>query len=99
MIDTQDQYPDTVVAVGAVEHGADDRHGAEGGQGRQVQGRGLRPVFDDEVQGLASWRRSARFEKKIPADLIAKVKAKEKAILDGSFKVAVDDTEPKSTAK
>ena len=27
--------------LGAVEHGADDRPGAEGGQGRQVQGRGL----------------------------------------------------------
>jgi hypothetical protein len=39
------------------------------------------------------------FEKKIPADLVAKVKAKEKAILDGSFKVAVDDNQPKPTAK
>ena len=39
------------------------------------------------------------FEKKIPADLVAKVKAEEKAILDGSFKVAVDDNQPKPTAK
>jgi basic membrane lipoprotein Med (substrate-binding protein (PBP1-ABC) superfamily) len=39
------------------------------------------------------------FEKKIPAELVAKVKAKEKAILDGSFKVAVDDNQPKPTAK
>ena len=36
------------------------------------------------------------FEKKIPADIVAKVKAKEKAILDGSFKVKVVETEPKS---
>ena len=39
------------------------------------------------------------FEKKVPADLTAKVKAKEKAILDGSFKVKVDDSAPKPTAK
>ena len=39
------------------------------------------------------------FEKKVPADVVAKVKAKEKAILDGRFKVAVDDNQPKPTAK
>jgi basic membrane lipoprotein Med (substrate-binding protein (PBP1-ABC) superfamily) len=39
------------------------------------------------------------FEKKIPADLVAKVMTKQKAILDGSFKVAVDDNQPKPTAK
>jgi basic membrane lipoprotein Med (substrate-binding protein (PBP1-ABC) superfamily) len=39
------------------------------------------------------------FEKKVPAELAAKVKAKEKAILDGSFKVKVDDGQPKATAK
>ena len=39
------------------------------------------------------------FEKKVPADLVAKVKAKEKAILDGKFTVKVDDDQPKSTAK
>jgi basic membrane lipoprotein Med (substrate-binding protein (PBP1-ABC) superfamily) len=39
------------------------------------------------------------FASKVPADLAARVKAKEKDILDGKFKVAVVDTEPKSTAK
>jgi basic membrane lipoprotein Med (substrate-binding protein (PBP1-ABC) superfamily) len=39
------------------------------------------------------------FEKKVPADLVAKVKAKEKAIADGKFSVAVDDSQPKSSAK
>ena len=39
------------------------------------------------------------FEKKMPADLVAKVKAKEKAILDGNFTVTVDDNQPKPTAK
>ena len=39
------------------------------------------------------------FEKKIPAAVVAKVKAKEKAIVDGSFVVKIDDSQPKSTAK
>jgi len=39
------------------------------------------------------------FASKVPADLVARVKAKEKDILDGKFKVAVVETEPKSTAK
>lgn len=37
------------------------------------------------------------FEGKVPADVMAKVKAKEKAILDGKFVVKVVETEPKST--
>jgi basic membrane lipoprotein Med (substrate-binding protein (PBP1-ABC) superfamily) len=39
------------------------------------------------------------FEKKIPADLVAKVRAKEKAILDGKFAVKIDDAQPKPSAK
>jgi basic membrane lipoprotein Med (substrate-binding protein (PBP1-ABC) superfamily) len=39
------------------------------------------------------------FESKIPADLMAKVQAKQKAILDGSFSVKVNDKEPKSSAR
>jgi basic membrane protein A len=39
------------------------------------------------------------FEKKVPAELVTKVRAKEKAILDGKFVVKVDDSQPKSTAK
>ncbi len=36
------------------------------------------------------------FEARLPKDLVAKVRAKEKAILDGKFTVKVDDTQPKS---
>ncbi|KAG1480367.1 hypothetical protein G6F53_014206 [Rhizopus delemar] len=39
------------------------------------------------------------FESKIPAELIARVQAKQKAILDGSFTVQVVDKEPKSSAR
>ena len=37
------------------------------------------------------------FEKKVPAELVAKVRAKEKAILEGKFVVKVDDSQPKSS--
>ncbi|MGO4763543.1 BMP family protein [Cupriavidus sp. 2KB_3] len=37
------------------------------------------------------------FEGKVPADVMAKVRAKERAILDGKFTVKVVETEPKST--
>ena len=37
------------------------------------------------------------FEGKVPADVMTKVKAKERAILDGKFTVKVVETEPKST--
>ena len=39
------------------------------------------------------------FEKKVPADIVARVKAKEKDIIDGKFTVKIDDGQPKSTAK
>ncbi|MDB5860882.1 MAG: putative ABC-type transport system, periplasmic component/surface lipoprotein, partial [Ramlibacter sp.] len=38
-------------------------------------------------------------EKKVPPEVVTKVKAREKAILDGKFSVKVDDSQPKSTAK
>lgn len=37
------------------------------------------------------------FEGKVPADVMAMVAAKEAAIKDGSFTVAIDDNEPKSS--
>ena len=39
------------------------------------------------------------FATKVPPELQAKVKAREKEILDGKRKIAVVETEPKSTAK
>lgn len=35
----------------------------------------------------------------MPAEIVAKVKAREKEILDGKFAVKVDDSQPKSSAK
>ena len=37
------------------------------------------------------------FDGKVPAEVMAKVAEKEAAIKDGSFTVAIDDSEPKSS--
>ena len=39
------------------------------------------------------------FAGKVPADIVAKVKAKEEAILSGKYTVKVNDAQPKSSAK
>ena len=98
VIDTQKDYPDTVVAsalwnmeptietaIKAVKAGtfkADDY-----GQYSLMRNKG------SELAPLGT------FSSKVPADLQARVKAKEKDMLDGKFKVAVVESEPKSTAK
>ena len=98
VINTQDKYPDTVVAsalwhmeptidraLAAVKAG---KFGAEEyGPYSMMKHKG------SELAPLGT------FEKKIPADVVAKMRAKEKAILAGSFTVVVDDTQPKSSAK
>jgi basic membrane lipoprotein Med (substrate-binding protein (PBP1-ABC) superfamily) len=98
VINTQAQYPDTVVASAlwhfepsadrAIKLAKEGKFTAEDyGQYSmmKVKGSSLAPL--------------GTFEKKVPADVVAKTRAKEKAILDGKFTVKVDDTQPKSTAK
>lgn len=98
VINTQDKYPDTVVASAlwkmeptidrAVKMARDGKFTAEEyGQYSMMKHKG------SELAPLGT------FEKKIPADVVAKVRAKEKAIMDGKFSVKVDDSQPKSTAK
>lgn len=98
VINTQDKYPDTVVASAiwhmeptvdrALKMVKDGKFAAEDyGQFSMMKHKG------SELAPLGT------FEKKVPADLVAKVKAKEKAIQDGKFAVKVDDSQPKSTAK
>ena len=98
VIDTQREYPNTVVASALWNM-------------EPTIGRALAAVkagsfkADDYGQySLMKYKGSelaplGTFAAKVPADLQAKVKAKEKEILDGKFKVAVVETEPKSTAK
>jgi basic membrane lipoprotein Med (substrate-binding protein (PBP1-ABC) superfamily) len=98
VIDTQAQYPDTVIAsalwhmeptidtalkaVKAGQFKAED-YGKWSHMG--VKGSSLSPL--------------GTFEKRIPADLVAKVRAREKEIYDGKFTVKIDDNQPKGTAK
>jgi basic membrane lipoprotein Med (substrate-binding protein (PBP1-ABC) superfamily) len=98
VINTQAQYPDTVVASAlwnmepsidrAIKLVKEGKFAAEDyGSYSMMKHKG------SELAPLGT------FEKKVPADIVAKVKAKEKAILDGTFTVKVDDSQPKSSAK
>jgi basic membrane protein A and related proteins len=98
VINTQDKYPDTVVAsalwnmeptidlaIKTVKEGKFTASDWGKYSTMKFKGSELAPL--------------GTFEKRIPADLVAKIKAKEKAIQDGKFTVAVDDNQPKPTAK
>lgn len=98
VIDTQAQYPDTVVAsalwhmeptidaaLKAVKAGSFKAEDYGHHSHMKVKGSSLSPL--------------GTFEKRIPADLVAKVRAREKDILDGKFSVKVDDAQPKPTAR
>ena len=98
VIDTQKDYPDTVVASAlwnmeptidrALKTVKEGKFKAEDyGQYSMMKHKG------SELSPLGT------FEGKVPADLVAKVKAKEKAIYDGKFSVKVNDNQPKPTAK
>jgi len=98
VINTQEQYPDTVVASAlwnmepsidrAIKLVKDGKFTAED--------YGIYSTMKYKGSELAPL---GTFEKKVPADIVAKVKAKEKDILDGKFVVKVDDSQPKSTAR
>ena len=98
VINTQEQYPDTVVASALwnMEPSID--------RAIKLVKEGKFTAEDYGIYSMMKYKGSelaplGTFEKKVPADIVAKVKAKEKAILDGKFVVKVDDSQPKSTAK
>ena len=94
VINTQDKYPDTVVASAlwnmeptidlAIKNVKAGQFKAEDyGKYSMMKYKG------SELAPLGS------FASKVPAELMAKVKAREKDILDGKFTVKVDDGQPK----
>ncbi|MEO8484959.1 MAG: BMP family protein [Betaproteobacteria bacterium] len=98
VIDTQPQYPDTVVASAlwnmeptidrAIKAAKDGRFKAED--------YGAYSMMKHKGSALAPL---GTFDAKVPKDLKDRIAAKEKAILDGKFAVKVVETEPRSTAK
>ena len=95
VINTQDKYPDTVFASAlwhmepsidrAIKLVKDGKFAAED--------YGIYSTMKHKGASLAPL---GTFEKKVPADLQAKVAAKHKAIEAGSFSVKVDDSQPKA---
>lgn len=95
VIDTQAQYPDTVVAsalwnMEPTITAALARVKAGTFSAQDYGPYSMMAVKGSELAPLGT------FEKKVPADVMAKVRAKEKAILEGKFAVKVVETEPKS---
>ena len=98
VINTQDKYPDTVVAsalwnmeptidaaIKAVKAGQFKAEDYGRYSSMKVKGSELAPL--------------GTFASKVPADVMAKVAAKQKSILDGATTIKVDDSQPKPTAK
>mgnify|MGYP001017635542 CR=1 FL=1 len=96
VIDTQAQYPDTVVASALwhMEPTIDAAIAAVKAKSFKAEDYGH---YSNMKPGGASLAPYGTFEDKIPAELKAKVEAKKAAILDGSFTVEVNDAEPKPT--
>ncbi|SAH84291.1 ABC transporter substrate-binding protein [Bordetella ansorpii] len=98
VVNTQQQYPETVVASALWNMEPTIAQALS-----QVKA-GTFKAEDYGQYSLMKFKGSelaplGTFEGKVPADLMAKVAARQKAILDGSFTVKVVDSEPKSTAK
>jgi basic membrane protein A len=98
VIDTQAQYPDTVVASALwhMEPSVDRAIQAVKGGTYKAEDYGPYSMMKHKGSSLAPL---GTFEKKVPAELVAKVKAREAEILAGKFSVKVNDAQPKSTAK
>ena len=98
VINTQDKYPDTVVssALWHFEPSA-DRAIKLAREGKfTAEDYGPYSMMKHKGSSLAPL---GTFEKKIPADVVAKMRAKEKAIGEGKFTVKVDDNQPKASFK
>ncbi|MEP7300901.1 MAG: BMP family protein [Caldimonas sp.] len=98
VINTQDKYPDTVIASALwhMEPSVDRaiKLAKEGKFTADDYG-----VYSTMKHKGASLAPLGSFASKVPADLQAKVEARQKAILSGAFVVKVDDSQPKAAFK
>ena len=98
VIDTQAQYPDTVVvsALWNMEPTIDTALKNIAAGKFKAEDYGPYSLMKNKGSEMS---KLGTFEAKVPKELQAKVAAKQKDILDGKYKVGVVETEPKSTAK
>lgn len=98
VINTQAQYPDTVAASALwnMEPTIDAALKAVKAGQFKAEDYGKYSTMKFKGSELAPL---GSFEKKVPAELVAKVRAREKDIADGRFTVKVDDSQPKPSAK
>ena len=94
VIDTQEQYPDTVIASALWDMAPTVDAAIKAVQAGEFKAEDYGKYSMMQYKG-SSLAPLGTFEDKIPAELKAKVDAKQKAILDGSFTVKVDDKQPK----
>ncbi len=96
VIDTQADYPETVVAsaIWHMEPSIDAALKAVKGGTFKAEDYGHYSMMKHKGSSLSPL---GTFEGKVPADIMAKVKAREADILAGKFTVKVDDSQPKSS--
>jgi basic membrane protein A len=96
VIDTQADYPTTVVASALwhFEPTLDRAIGKVKDKSFSAEDYG---AYSFMKEGGCSLSPLGTFEGKVAADVVAKVKEREGQIKDGSFSVAIDDSEPKSS--
>lgn len=95
VINTQSTYPDTVVASALWNMEPTIELALKNVKAGQFKAEDYGPYSTMKHKG-SELAPLGTFESKVPAELKAKVKAREKAILDGSFVVKVDDSAPKA---
>jgi basic membrane protein A and related proteins len=98
VINTQDKYPDTVVASALWNmEPSIDRALKLVKEGKfKAEDYGPYSMMKNKGSELAPL---GTFDSKVPAEIKAKVKAKEEAILAGKYTVKVDDSQPKASFK
>jgi basic membrane protein A and related proteins len=96
VINTQAQYPDTVVASALWHFEPSADRAIKMIKDGKFTAEDYGPYSMMKYKG-SSLAPLGTFEKKVPTDVVTKMLAKEKAIVAGSFTVKVDDSQPKSS--
>ncbi len=96
VVNTQDKYPDTVVASALWHMEPTIDRAIKLTRSGQFRGEDYGPFSMMKNKG-SSLAPLGTFEARIPADLVARVRAKERAILTGSFVVKANDDQPLSS--